>query len=109
MALRKGKTTERTTNTDKAARADISSAHASAGYNVGTLLLERALITPEQLDAAVAKETEGKSVGDALVDMGAVSERDMVVALGERLEVAFIDLRRETPAPDAVALLPEGL
>jgi type IV pilus assembly protein PilB len=74
---------------------------------VATLLLERGLVSQEQVDVALAAEAEGKSVGDALVDSGAVSERDMVLALGERLGVTFIDLRRETPEADAVALLPE--
>lgn len=109
MALRRVKTSERVADTDQSSRAAIQSAHPGADLKVGTALLQKGLITAAQLDAAVEMEESGLSVGDALVATGVVSERDMVLALGEQLGAPFVDLRRETPDADVVALLPESV
>jgi hypothetical protein len=49
----------------------------------------------EQLQAALDKQRQLKSqeqIGDLLVSMGLITERDRVRALGEQWGVAFVDL-----------------
>ncbi len=109
MALGRRKTTERPASSDQNAPAGEGTTPLG-GSNIGNLLVDRGLITPEQLVAAVEKQnTSGKGIGDVLVEMKAVSERDVVSAVGEQLGVPFADLRRDTPDADVVALLTEDL
>ncbi len=109
MALRRVKTSERSIDAGESLHAEVRSPHPAATLEVGSLLLRKGSLTQLQLESAAEKETDGVSVGDALVEMGAISEREMVLALAEHLGAPFVDLRRETPDADAVALLPESL
>ena len=75
---------------------------------LGEILVSNSLLTRAQLDDALLKQrVSGKRLGTLLVELGALTERDLATALGEHFGVAVIDLRRRAPEPEAVALLGE--
>ena len=60
---------------------------------LGTVLVESGLITPEQLEEAQAEQAaQGKSLGRVLIAKGHVSERDLVQALAHQIGMPFVDL-----------------
>ncbi len=48
-------------------------------------------------------------IGQALVDVGALDEKTLVLALAQQRGIEIVDLRRETPDPEALAALPESV
>lgn len=69
----------------------------------GELLLERGLITPEQLaDALALQRRRGMRLGAALVARGHMTETQLVQALGSVLHIAVVDLTKLTPSLEAV-------
>jgi general secretion pathway protein E len=60
--------------------------------DIGTLLLERSLITRDQLDLAL-QERGGKRVDQALIEMGILREEDVLRVLGEELGMSFVELK----------------
>src|SRR3954470_5777811 len=80
------------------------------GSQLGTLLLERGLITQEQLDKALEEQRESrKSLGRVLIDRGDVSETDLVATLAARIGLEFVDLTEYTIDPSAVGLISDTL
>jgi type IV pilus assembly protein PilB len=80
------------------------------GGTFGALLVERGLVTPMQIDQALEIQVEsGARLGDVLVDMGVLGERDLVGALGEYFGMPVTDLRRDTADPAALELVPEDV
>jgi type IV pilus assembly protein PilB len=74
------------------------------------LLAQRGMADESQLSQARIHQTQsGQQLGDVLVEMGVVGEREFVGLLGEVLEIPVVDLRRENPEPDAIELVPEPL
>jgi MSHA biogenesis protein MshE len=72
---------------------------------IGTLLLRRGLIGPEQLELALAdREQSGRRLGELLVSWGWVSSRDVAMALAEQFQLPFHDLASETVPDDAPRL-----
>lgn len=62
---------------------------------LGDHFIQRGIITPEQLQQALDKQKQlgGKqALGEILVSMGLVTERDRVMALGEQWGVEYVDL-----------------
>jgi type IV pilus assembly protein PilB len=88
--------------------------------NLGQILVEQELISPDQLQAAVAEQREsGRSLGRILVDRQAVTEKELVSALATQIGMGFVDLegtdvdgRAATMVPDSIlrkhSLLPIG-
>ena len=75
---------------------------------LGDLLLEKKLISEEQLSAALMEQREtGRKLGRVFVDMGAVSETDLHHCLAEHLEIPYVDLAHLSIDPKTVRLLPE--
>ncbi len=93
----------------EAAHAPVRPATDAAGRRfLGEILVANSLLTRAQLDDALLKQrVSGKRLGTLLVELGALTERDLATALGEHFGVAVIDLRRRAPDPEAVALLGE--
>src|SRR5437660_10521143 len=110
MALGRRKATERPALDEPSAPTSQPTPVApSAGSAIGALLVQRGLISPEQLSAAQQRQVNsGKALPDVLVEMGAIAERDVVAAVGDQLGVPFADLRREAPDAEVVALLKEA-
>jgi type IV pilus assembly protein PilB len=77
---------------------------------LGQVLVRRGLVTEAQvLEALQSQASSGKRLGEALVDMGALDERGLVDALADFYGMPVIDLRRDTPLPEALALVPEAI
>lgn len=72
---------------------------------LGTLLLRRGLIDPEQLELALSdREQSGRRLGELLVSWGWVSSRDVAVALAEQFQLPFHDLEASPPPAGAPQL-----
>ncbi len=77
---------------------------------LGQVLVKRGLVTDAQIAQALqAQASSGKRLGEALVDMGALDERGLVDALADFFDMPVTDLRRDTPFPEALALVPEAI
>jgi type IV pilus assembly protein PilB len=75
---------------------------------IGTTMIERGLITHEQLDAALeVQRTTGRRVGEILVGMDALSRFELARVLADHMGVPFVDLRAKPPDAILGALLPE--
>ncbi len=74
------------------------------------MLLERGLITPEQLeDARRAAVLRGTSVLETLVDLGFTTEAGVASTTAERLGLEFVELAEAEIDTSALALLPESV
>ena len=74
------------------------------------LLLARGLANDSQLSQALVVQGEsGQGLGDVLVDMGVLGERDLVAVLGDVLQLPVVDLRRHNPESEAIARVPEDV
>ena len=61
---------------------------------IGDLLVENGLITAEQLQHALSEQRKlGSKLGRTLIDLGMVSENDMLQLLSRQLAIPLIDLR----------------
>jgi type IV pilus assembly protein PilB len=77
---------------------------------LGDVLVEREIVTTEQLEQALDRQGEGgKLLGETLVDLGVVDERKLAEALADQLGLGTADLRRERPDADAVSALAETI
>jgi type IV pilus assembly protein PilB len=82
----------------------------STRNQLGTLLLERGLVTEEQLATALEEQRQSrKSLGRVLIDAGIVSEGDLVSTLAARIGLEFVDLLDYTIDPSAVGLISDSL
>ena len=78
--------------------------------NLGHILVERGLITREQLeDAEDTHRTTGRSLGRVLVDANMVTEKDLVAALATRIGMEFVDLDEATVDARAATMLSESI
>ncbi len=68
------------------------------------------MVDESQLSQArVHQGQSDQRLGDILVEMGVVGERELAVVLGEVYGLEVVDLRRENPEKEAVELVPEDL
>jgi type IV pilus assembly protein PilB len=75
---------------------------------LGSLLVNRGLITVEQLEAAVNEQkNSGRRLGRVLVDRGVLTPEALLEVLSEQLGVPTARVNAYTVNPDAVAALPE--
>jgi type IV pilus assembly protein PilB len=74
------------------------------------LLAARGMADESQLSQARIHQAQSEQpLGDVLVEMGVVGEREMTSVIGEVLGLQVVDLRRENPQQDAIELVPEEL
>ena len=60
---------------------------------LGEILIERKLITTEDLERALELQKErGDKLGKTLVDMGFVAMRDVLAALADQLEIPLVSI-----------------
>ena len=77
---------------------------------LGQILIELGLITPEQLDTALDEHQKTpKALGRVLIDLGMIKEADLVRALAEQVGLEFVDLTDTQIDQASTALLPEAL
>src|SRR5947199_5033051 len=82
----------------------------STRNQLGTPLLERGLVTKEQLATALEEQRQSrKSLGRVLIDAGIVSEGDLVSTLAARIGLEFVDLGDYSIDASAVGLISDSL
>ncbi len=75
---------------------------------LGDLLVQQGLITPSQLDQALAaQKATGRKLGRVFIDNGWVNEGQIARALAGQLRVPFVDLGQRSIRPEIARLLPE--
>ena len=75
---------------------------------LGDLLIQEALLTPEQLDEALVDQKKtGRKLGRIFVDRHWVTEVQIAKAVARQLRAPFIDLSNRNLRPEVSALLPE--
>jgi type IV pilus assembly protein PilB len=92
-------------------RPDAGLTHAPAAPQrpLGELLLGARLITPEELEAALEKQSKSKlRLGEALVDLGFVSEEQILPFMQRQLNVPATRLREGMIDPRFVRLVPRA-
>ena len=78
--------------------AAVPSGAASARRPIGEFLVERGLVTPEELAAALSDQRQsGKRLGEILVERGAITRMALASVLGEQWEEAGRHLRAVVP------------
>ena len=74
---------------------------------LGEILIQRKRITREQLDAALQMQGDkGGFIGEILVSMGFIDERDIVVALVIQCGLPYIAVNKYNIDPQIVHLIP---
>ncbi|MBS1197547.1 MAG: type secretion system protein [Proteobacteria bacterium] len=77
---------------------------------LGDLLIERGLITQDQLRIALQQQkASGKQLGEALLELGFVTEDAMRAALADKLGEEAISLKGIVADSKAIALIPKAL
>jgi cellulose synthase/poly-beta-1,6-N-acetylglucosamine synthase-like glycosyltransferase len=77
---------------------------------LGQVLVERGLITDDQLaDALAEQQRTGSRIGEVLVHSGVVDEAELVAALAEHFQLPTVDLSQVEPDATALELIPEPL
>lgn len=75
---------------------------------IAEMLFENHLITQGQLDTAIAlQKNSDKKIGQILIDLGYITEEQLLKLLSEQLHIPFVDLKTYPLQPDLVKLLPE--
>ena len=83
---------------------------AEARSRLGDLLLSTQALSPEQLAGALNLQMEsGRQLGSILVEQGMLDSRALTQALAAQLGLPTVDLRRERPTPEALAVVREDL
>lgn len=78
---------------------------------IGQYLVEKGLLTEENLQKVLEKqkESKGKMFGDVVVEMGLVSDKAFAKVLAERLNVQYVDLDETEFIPEVVKKIPEAV
>jgi len=75
-----------------------------------SILLDCGLITSEQIEQAVSRQTEtGRMIGETLVELGFTTEESIIWALSKQLGVPFADVQPEAIDQELVRSFPEPL
>lgn len=75
---------------------------------LGDLLVEEGIVTQTQIEEALAaQKVTGRKFGATLIELGFLSEHQMLTFLSQQLGIPFIDLNRTNVDLDAVQILPE--
>lgn len=77
---------------------------------IGDLLLSQGMITQQQLDTALSEQKIRKTkLGETLIALGYVSQKDFADVLSRQLGVESVDLRKEGLQDAAIRLVPEDI
>jgi len=75
---------------------------------LGDLLIEARLLTPEQLETGIEHQKKsGRMLGATLIQMGIITEPQVLQALQHQLGLPLIDLNNDVPDQNAVAKVKE--
>ena len=79
-------------------------------WHIGELLIQKKLISWEQLQDALEEQKKSKElVGEILIRKRYISEGLFYKALAEQYELRFVDLKRTRVNPKAIALVPRSI
>ncbi len=77
---------------------------------IGSILLERGLITQEQLDEAIAEQNRtGERLDHVLVRLGYVKSTDVLEVIGHQFALPIVDLNSIEVEEEILRLLPAKL
>ena len=77
---------------------------------LGELLLQRQVITQDQLDQALAQQQhDGGRLGHILSQLGFVREMEVAQALGQKYGLPYVDLDRHALEPTVIRLIPPDM
>jgi MSHA biogenesis protein MshE len=75
---------------------------------LGDLLVHESIITNEQLmEALNSQKNSGRKLGDTLIELQHLSERQLLQFLAQQLEVPFLDISQRKIPTSVASLLPE--
>ena len=75
---------------------------------LGDLLVQQKVISSADLEVAlVTQKKSGRRLGRVIVESGMAGENDIAQALARQLAIPFVDLRKFSPEPAILQLLPE--
>ena len=78
--------------------------------SIGTILVEKKLVKPEELSLALAQqEKNGDSVGSALIKMGTISEVQLLQSYSEQLNIPFKTLKNLPIEQEVIQRVPARL
>lgn len=73
---------------------------------LGDLLVHESVITDEQLQQALTAQREtGRKLGQALQDLGFVTEQGLLTFLAQQLNIPLLDISRKKIDPNVVKLV----
>ena len=77
---------------------------------LGQILLDKGLVTQEQLDEALGiQKNTTEQIGRIVVDLGYVVERDVLRAHAEQLGIPFLELDRTSVDEDVAKAIPQSV
>jgi len=77
---------------------------------LGSILLERGLVTQADIEAAIAEQARtGQVLGRVLVARGAITDVDLVQALAAQAGLEYVDLAEQTIDPTATSMISDSL
>ena len=77
---------------------------------LGDLLVERGMVTSEQLESALSRQkSTGKKLGAVLVDDGLVTEEEIAMVLSQQLKIDVVDLQNIYIDESVATLVPVKL
>ncbi|MGL6123178.1 MAG: GspE/PulE family protein, partial [Shewanella sp.] len=75
---------------------------------LGDLLVQEAIISPEQLAQALSEQRKtGFKLGRTLIDLGAITEPQLLQFLSHQLNLPLLDISKRPIAAEVVQLIPE--
>ncbi len=75
---------------------------------LGDLLVHEHIITNEQLMQALnSQKTSGRKLGDTLIELGYISEQQLLEFFAQQLDVPFLDISQRRISTEVALLLPE--
>ncbi len=80
------------------------------GFRIGDILVERELISEEQLDDVLQRQkSSGDRLGTCLLQMGLIDEETLAQTLSEQYKIPYVNLDQVEPDPATVFLIPKKL
>ena len=75
---------------------------------IGDLLVEKNKLTQQQLDSALVEQRKtGRKLGSTLIELGFISEIELLTVLSTQLKIPLVDLKQFKFKPELVRRLPE--
>ena len=75
---------------------------------LGDLLVSQNIVTEDQLQIALQQQKQnGRKLGATLLELGFLSEHQLLTFLAQQLGIEFVDLNKMAIQPQVVQLIPE--